>query len=90
LLPLSNPPLISGSEQQEGRVDLFHGILKMLASLTRAAMVDAGTDQGNKSLYQWSPKDWEVQQHDLEQILEAAGQQTDTWTSEEIRQNICK
>jgi hypothetical protein len=45
----------------------------MLASLTRASLVDAGTDQGNnnarrRSLYQWSPKDWEEKQKDLEDI----------------------
>ena len=51
----------------------------MLASLTRASLVDAGTDQGNnnarRSLSQWSPKDWD----DLEQILEAVVQQTDVF-----------
>jgi hypothetical protein len=57
--------------------------LKMLASLTRASLVDAGTDQGNnnarRSLYQWSPKDWEEKQEDLDQILEAVVQQKDVF-----------
>jgi hypothetical protein len=55
----------------------------MLASLTRASLVDAGTDQGNnnarRSLYQWSPKDWEEKQEDLDQILEAVVQQKDVF-----------
>jgi hypothetical protein len=62
---------------------LLHCILKLLASLTRASLVDEGTDQGNsntrRSLYQWSPKDWEERQKDLDQILEAVVQQTDVF-----------
>jgi hypothetical protein len=83
LLPLSEHTLLISSEQK-GRVQFFHCILKMLASLTRASLVDAGTDQGNnnarrRSLYQWSPKDWEEKQKDLEDILEAAEKQTDVF-----------
>jgi hypothetical protein len=52
-------------------VDLFHRILKMLVSLTRASL------NGRTSLYKWSPKDWEEMQKDLKQILAALVQRKD-------------